>query len=443
METQTKLSKLEKILDLAKKNGASETEVIQKSYTENPVNFENNKLKTLESNESSGIGIRLIKNKKIGLASTTDPDAIESTIISAIEASEYGPEATFEFSKEELNSSDVDSTVKNNFPLEELVKRGTKAIEQLKTFHKDTLISGGFDLGYGETIYLNSNGVSGKRNKTVYSSSFYVNLVRGEDFLGVYEGNSNLDNFPDEKEITKKILEKLNYSKENITLTTKTYPVIFTPHAVSSIFVDILIVLLNGKAIQQGISPLADKIGEKLFDGKLSLIEDPEIGTAKTPFDDEGIKTKKKTLIQKGVVNSFYFDLSSGSRVMPQHASTGNGFKGTLSTAPAPKLTSIKVESGKTSYNDLIKNIKEGVLIDQVLGAGQSNTLAGEYNVGIDLGFKIVNGEIKGRIKNCMIAGNIFEVLKNITEISHEQECVYGSSFLPWFLFDNLTVGAK
>ena len=131
METKTKLSKLENILDLAKKNGASEVEVIQKSYTDNPVNFENNKLKTLESNETSGIGIRLIKNKKIGLASTTNPDALELAVTSAIEASEYGPEATFEFSKEKLDDMNLINQTPANFPLEDLVERGTKAIDQL------------------------------------------------------------------------------------------------------------------------------------------------------------------------------------------------------------------------------------------------------------------------------------------------------------------------
>ena len=103
MKTTPQLSKLESILELAKKSGASEAEVIQKKYTKNPVSFENNKLKSLESNESSGIAIRLIKNNRVGISSSTDPDALESIALSAIEASEFGPDATFEFTKEKLN----------------------------------------------------------------------------------------------------------------------------------------------------------------------------------------------------------------------------------------------------------------------------------------------------------------------------------------------------
>ncbi len=446
MTANIRTSKLEQILDLAKKNGADSTEVIQKSWAENPVSFENNKLKTLESNQSTGISIRLIKNNRIGSSSSTDPDALESLVISAIESSEFGPEATFEFAKEALNGRDAVnrvSTETTSLPLENLVEKGTNVIESLKTFHKDLLVSGGFDLGFGETIYLNSNSVYGKKVKSIYSTSFSTLLVKDEDFLGIYEGNSNLENFPDEKEISNKILEKLNYSKENLILETKKYNIIFTPRAVASIFGEILAVVLNGKVIQQKISPLADKLGKELFDKRFSFIEDPGIGIKAASFDDEGIKTTKKILVDKGIINSFYFDLSSASKAMPRHGSTGNGFKGSLSQPPSPNLTSLVIEGGKIKYNDMINNTKEGILVDQLLGAGQSNTLAGEFNVGIDIGFKIKDGRIQGRVKNCMIAGNIFQVLKNISEISKEQEWIYGSMLFPAFLIENLMVAGK
>lgn len=444
MKTETKLQNLEQILELAKKNGASSCEVIQKSWSENPVSFENNQLKSLESNQSKGIAVRLIKNNKIGSASSTDPDALNSLVVSAIESSEFGPDATFELTRERLDESG--NTINHNsttdIPLETLVERGTSVIDSLKTFHKDLLISGGFDLGSGETIYLNSNGVHGKKTKSIYSTSFSTLLVQEEDFLGIYDGKSNLQDFPDEKEISKKILEKLNHSKNVISIETKKYNIVFTPRAVANLFGDILAVILNGKVVQQKISPLVDKIGKELFDKKLSFTEDPSIGTKATPFDDEGIKTTKKALIQNGTVNSFYFDLSSGSKCTPKNPSTGNGFKGSLSATPSPNLTSLVINSGKVSYQDLISNMKEGILIDQVLGAGQSNTLAGEFNVGIDLGFKIKDGKIQGRIKNCMIAGNIFELLKNVSEISKEQEWT-GSTLFPYFMIENMTLAGK
>lgn len=443
MQTQTTLSKLEKILDLAKQYGVSEAEVIESSWTENPVNFENNKLKTLESNEKSGIAIRLIKNNKVGLSSSTDPDSIEKIVTSAIEASEYGPEATFEFTKENLKeeSNKPQATSQKLLPIEELVERGTNVIESLKPFHKDLLVSGGFNLGHGQTLYLNSNGVSGKRTKSVYSCGFAAQLIRGEDFLGIYEESSSLDGFVNEKEIINKLLEKLNYSRENVSLKTKKYPVIFTPRAVSGIFGNILSEILNGKLIQQGISPLTGKLGAELFDKKLTFVEDPNTGTSKAEFDDEGIKTKRKILIKNGIVNNFYFDLSTAGKMKVQ--SSGNGFKPGLGLAAVPALTSVEIDKGNISHIDLIKDIKEGILVDQLLGAGQSNTLAGEFSVGIELGFKIKDGKIQGRIKNCMLAANIFEVLKNIKELSSDRDWIGGSELVPYFLIENLLVATR
>ena len=437
------LTKLERLLDLAKQKGASEAEVIQMTSTENPVNFENNKLKALESNESSGISLRVIKDKKIGISSSTNADALEEIVDSAVVASEYGQEALFKFSKENINCRGLINQTPT--PLESLIKRGTDTIESLKPLHKDLLISGGFNLSRHETTYINSNGVHGRQTKTIYSTSFYANLVRGEDFLGIYEGNCSLSDFPDEKEISKTISKKFNFSSKNISLKTKKYPVIFTPAAVSSIFGYIFSVILNGKAVEQKVSPLFDKLGKKMFDKKLTLTEDPDIGINKAEFDDEGIKTKKKDLIKEGIVNSFYFDLNTACRDVARYISTGNGFKASLSSAPSPALTTLVIKNGNKNlpYQDMIKNIKEGIIVDQLLGAGQSNTLLGEFNVGIDLGFKIEEGEIQGRIKNCMVAGNIFDVLKNIQEISTEQEWVYGTGLYPYFLIDEMTVAGK
>ena len=448
MQTETQISKLEKIIDIARKNGANSVEVIQKTKTENPVSFENNKLKSLESNQHSGISIRLIRNNKIGISTSTDPEALESIITSAIEASEFGPEATFEFTKDNLSGVMSNHDSKIELPLENLVDRGTRVIDYLKTFHKDLLVSGGFDLSSSETVYLNSNGVYNKRAKSIYTTSFSIFLVQDEDFLGIYEGNSDLKKIPDEKEIADIIFKKLDLSRNMIPVETKKYTMIFTPRAVASIFGEILAVMLNGRVIQQKVSPLVDKLGKELFDKRFSFIEDPNIGTNAAPFDDEGIKTTKKDLIKQGVVNNFYFDLSSAGKMsagtdVARYVSTGNGFKSSLSQPPSPNLTSLVIEPGKTNYNELIKNTKEGILIDQLLGAGQSNTLAGEFNVGIDLGFRIKDGQIQGRVKNCMIAGNIFEVLKNISEISFDREWIYGSMLFPAFLIENLTVAGK
>jgi PmbA protein len=85
--------------------------------------------------------------------------------------------------------------------------------------------------------------------------------------------------------------------------------------------------------------------------------------------------------------------------------------------------------------------MKEGIIVDQVLGAGQSNQLAGEFSVNLDLGYKVENGEIVGRVKNTMVAGSIFEAA--IAALGDRAEWVGGGAYVPYILFSNLGVAAK
>ncbi|MGL5192897.1 MAG: metallopeptidase TldD-related protein, partial [Chroococcales cyanobacterium] len=157
-------------------------------------------------------------------------------------------------------------------------------------------------------------------------------------------------------------------------------------------------------------------------------------------FDDEGTPTSANTLIENGVLNGFYWDRRWAARAGLQ--STGNGFRGGLSR-PGPDLVNLCVNAGSTSTADLIAGVKEGLIVEQVLGAGQSNQLAGEFSINLDLGYKIENGEIVGRVKNTMVAGSIFEAFDNLVDFSSERDWVGGGALLPSMLFGKLGVSAR
>ena len=93
-------------------------------------------------------------------------------------------------------------------------------------------------------------------------------------------------------------------------------------------------------------------------------------------------------------------------------------------------------------FEDMIKDMKRGILVDQVLGGGQSNVLAGEFSVNIDLGYLVENGEIIGRVKDCMIAGNVFDVFNNIIAIGDKADW-HGSLKAPPFYFRSVNVAGN
>ena len=92
------------------------------------------------------------------------------------------------------------------------------------------------------------------------------------------------------------------------------------------------------------------------------------------------------------------------------------------------------IDPGNTPYETMIRNTQKGLLVHEFLGLGQGNPINGEFSVNIFLGYKIENGKLVGRVKDAMLAGNAFEALKNIINISQEREWVSG----PWVYFAGL-----
>ncbi len=93
-------------------------------------------------------------------------------------------------------------------------------------------------------------------------------------------------------------------------------------------------------------------------------------------------------------------------------------------------------------FEDMIKDMKSGILVDQVLGGGQSNVLAGEFSVNIDLGYFVENGEIVGRVKDCMVAGNVFDAFNNIIALGDKADW-HGSLKVPPFYFRSINVAGN
>jgi PmbA protein len=181
-------------------------------------------------------------------------------------------------------------------------------------------------------------------------------------------------------------------------------------------------------------------VGQTLFDSRLTLFEDPSLGVSACTFDDEGTPTSRKAYIDHGTVMGFYWDRRWAARA--DRSPTGNGFRGGLSR-PGPSMVNLCMAPGSSSVAQLIASMDEGVIVDQVLGAGQSNQLAGEFSVNLDLGYKVERGQIVGRVKNTMVAGSIFEAFRHLAELSDTPEWVGSGSYLPSLLFSQLGVAAR
>jgi PmbA protein len=428
---------IEQVIDLAKQKGV-EAEAYYLSSQDTPIEFANNRLKSLQTKAVEGIALRVIKDGRLGFASASDLSRLDELVDAAIATSEIGDPVEFEFAQNvQLQEPDSNYQLPNT---DKLVEIGKKAIAEIHQYNGDILVDVGFDMGSSQVELATTGGTFARQSDKTMSASVSGNLVRGEDFLQAYAYQVTRDEEPDYKQIIQDLIDKYQKAEQNATISSGNYPVLFTPFAAAFTLGGLFKTILSGQTVVQKSSPLVDKVGEKVFDERLTLTEDPTLGVSACSFDDEGTPTSKKNLIENGVVKQFYWDRLWAAR--GGTTSTGNGFRGGLSR-PGTSLVNLCMSPGKTSLEDLIAGIEEGIIVDQVLGAGQSNQLAGEFSVNLDLGYKVEKGKIVGRLKNTMVAGNIFEAFNNLVDFSDRASWVGSSSHLPYILFAQLGVASR
>jgi PmbA protein len=430
-------STLNTLLQLTRQRSEA-AEIYFVSSEDTPIEFENNRLKSLQTKALQGIALRVICNGRFGFASSTDLTRLEDLVDAAVQTAAIGSPAEFEFAS---HFHDTDRPPTHEPPTTaELVEVGDRLIQQVHEYNSEILVDVGFHARSSTVEIVTSQDVAASRNSRTTSVSISGNLVRGEDFLQAYSFDVANDRPLDYDRILAELLEKYRRAENTASISSGSYPVLFTPRAVASAIAGLFDTVLSGQTVVQKSSPLADKIGETLFDTRLTIFEDPSLGISARTFDDEGTPTRRKAYIENGTVKGFYWDRRWAARAGCE--STGNGFRGGLSR-PAPDMVNICMAPGSTSTADLIASMDEGIIVDQVLGAGQSNQLAGEFSVNLDLGYKVEQGKIVGRVKNTMVAGSIFEAFENLVDLGDTPEWVGGGSYLPSLLFSKLGVSAR
>ena len=428
---------IEQVIALARQRGLK-AEVYYRQAADTPIEFANNRLKSLETKATEGIALRVIDKERLGFASSSDLTRLSELVDAAVATASIGDPVEFEFAENLDLTTSADSY--QTAETEDLVKVGENLIESVHQYNPDILVDVSFHNSSSTVKLATTNDVYGERSKQTMSAMLSGNLVRGEDFLQAYAYEVTRDRAPNYEQILQKLIQKYQNAEQTATINSGSLPVLFTPSAVASTMGRMFGTIFSGQSVVQKASPLADKLGEKICDERITVYEDPGLGVGACAFDDEGTPTSKKELIARGVVKQFYWDRRWAARQGIE--SSGNGFRGGISR-PNPSLVNVCLMGGNSSVEDLIAGIEEGIIVDQVLGAGQSNVLAGEFSVNVGLGYKVEQGKIVGRIKNTMVAGNIFEAFSNLVDLSDRPEWVGSSSYVPYILISQLGVAAR
>jgi PmbA protein len=430
------------ILDQAKKV-AEEAEVFTVSSEETPVRFEANRLKQIQSRQSSSIALRIIKDGKIGYATMTESGNIQSLVNMAVETAQFGTTARFKFPslnsypQVEILDADIESV-----STEEMVKLGEELIDTVKKHTPDLLCEAEVSKGVTSIHIINSSGGDAEYKRSYFSLGVEGQLIRDTDMLFVGDSQSSCHPILESSTITNEVIKQLEYARNQASAPTKSLPVVFTPEGVANALIMPLMSAFNGKTVLEGASPIGKKLGQLVFSEQLSLYDDPTIPyrPGSRPCDDEGTSSQRTPLIEHGIVTSFLYDLQTAALARTQ--STGNGHR-SGGGLPTPSPSAFVITPGKITFDDMVSDIKEGLVVEYLMGATQGNILGGDFSGNVLLGYKIENGRIIGRVKNTMVSGNIYHLLKEITAIGSEARWVGGFLNTPPLYFPSVSVASK
>ncbi|MHB1005428.1 MAG: TldD/PmbA family protein [Chloroflexota bacterium] len=434
---------MEDVLELASRL-ADEAEVYAVQVEDTPVSFETNRLKILQTRRTSGLSLRLVKNGRVGFTSSTKPEAAKDIVERALAVAEFGAEAKFDFpTGGVVREVQVYDALVDGLSVDALVEMGQRMVDRMRAYNPEILNDVRVSRAVASTQILNSRGGSVGERKSVLSSSLSSTLMQGESRLDIYEGDASCRAGLDVDTLVAKVIEQFEQSKHEAELRTGELPVIFVPKAADDAILSPLIIGLNGKTVQQGASPLRGRVGEQVVDPRISVHDDATIdfATRSGATDDEGVPSQRTPLIEEGAVRAFFYDLQTAG--LAGTRSTGNGFR-SLESLPGPSTTNVIMGDGDMPLAEMIADIKNGLIVYQTMGAWAGNLLAGDFSANIHLGFKIENGRLVGRVKDTMVAGNVYEALKErLAAVGTPAEWVGGSTKLPALYFRTLSVSTK
>ena len=194
--------------------------------------------------------------------------------------------------------------------------------------------------------------------------------------------------------------------------------VLFEPW-VGGEFLELLAELLSAAEVQGGRSLLADKIGRLVASPLVTLRDDPRRhgGLGSSRFDDEGLPTRDKAMIEAGILRGYFHDTASAARAGV--ISNGCAYRGSYKDLPAPGASNLYLAPGTLKREELIAGTPSGILVSEVLGMHMVDPVSGAFSVGIS-GISIEKGLLARPIKGAMMSGQFLDLLAGVDGVADD-----------------------
>ena len=408
---------IDQLLTLAKAR-AEGADAIARRSERTGLEFETGRLKAASTTEESGVGLRVVRGGKVGLAGSTVADPA-GLLERALASAELGESVALAFpGNGAAPKVDTFDRAAADAALPRLVEFGEELIARLSRDGCQVNVS--IERARGETTVANSAGAHVTYPETAVAIGADIRRISGDDVLMIYDhwSGAGLPGQKDLDALVTSLTSRLDCALRAATPPEGSLPVVFTPSGLAAIVLP-LEQALSGKGVLQGVSPLAGRVGEAVFDERVSIVDDPLIAGRPNsrPVDDEGVPSRRLALVDQGVVRAFIYDLETAARA--NAAPTGHGRR-SIFGKPRADYSNLVFGPPPTSTNlhqlggGLLGDIEDGLLVDDLIGVGQGNVIGGAFSHPVALAFRVQNGEITGRVKDAAVAGNVYDLLKKI-----------------------------
>ena len=432
----------ERLVKAARKAGADAADAVAMRSMSLSVEVRDGAVEESERAEGNDMGLRVLVGRRQAVVSTNDLSGNVADLAErAVAMARAAPEDRFAgladdglLARQPPNLDLLDPTMPEVGALEQMARSAEQAALAVKGVTK----SGGASAsaGTGGMVLVTSHGFSGAYLGSRHGVSMTAIAGEGTAMERDYDYSSALHfsdlEAPDKigRTAGERAVERLSPRKPK----TSKAPVVFD-RRISSSVIGHLSGAINGSAIARKTSFLKDKLGERLFAPGVNVIDDPlrPRGLRSQPFDAEGVAGHRRALIEDGVLTTWLLDSATARELGMK--TTGHAHRGASST-PSPGPTNLHLEAGTLSPSDLIKDIKEGFYVTDLIGSGAS-IVTGDYSRGA-AGFWIENGERVYPVSEVTIAGHMLDMFRTLQPAT-DLQFRYGTN-APTLRVEGLTI---
>lgn len=438
------------LIEKAKQAGIDTIEIYSQQAEKQSINVYEQKVDSFTIAQSGGMAVRGLYNEKMGncfieednddnidyIINTIKANAssIESDdIVKIFEGSEHYP--TLETSENHMFETSGQDKIHFLKQIEKkLLEADPRIVQVMQTEMESQKV---------KTSIINSLGLDCSKEEEYCLFYAYVLASENNDNKSAVEWKllkdiqeCDIDEFVEE--LKNKALRKLNATQ----VKTGKYKVILQNEAMCNLL-GTLTSLFSGESVYKGLSKLKDKCNEQIFDEKITIVDDPlkKDGLASTAFDDEGVASQVKTIVDHGVLKMFLHNQKSAS--MMNTVSTGNGFKSGYASSVGISPTNFGIQAGELSFEELCQQMGNGLIINELNGLHAGlNPISTDFSLQAS-GFLVEEGKIVRSINLITVAGNFLEMMKDVEALGNDiYESLSGVS-CPSLLFHELSISGE